>query len=102
MNIDFGLDPLFSSYVLLLMGSGLAMLVLAGVARTGNGLRALNAVVGLGFLGYGFYLGFLFQGVSYLIFFKAFILPAVLAFKSVQAWVGSRRQVAPAPAPASA
>ena len=73
MNIDFGAAPGFSAYVLLLMFSGVAMIVMASptVKHSTNGLRALNALFGVGFLGYGFYLAFLFNGGGYFIFFKA-------------------------------
>lgn len=105
MNIDFSADPKFSAYVLLLMATGIAMVVLASpaVRQSSMFLRVLNTVVGLGFFGYGFYLTFLWdtQG-TYLMFFKAFFLPAVLIFRTLQtAWV-SRRQKAAAPAAATA
>ena len=106
MNIDFSSQPGFSAYVLLLMASGIAMVVLASpaVRRSTMFLRVVNTVVGLAFFGYGFYLTFLWSGVgTYFIFFKAFILPAVLIFRTIQgAWL-SRRQAAQAPAsPAAA
>lgn len=64
MSIDFGAAPGFSAYALLLMFSGLAMILMAGprVKHSTRGVRALNALFGLGFLGYGFYLAFLFEG----------------------------------------
>ncbi|WP_174805553.1 hypothetical protein [Kitasatospora sp. MMS16-BH015] len=80
MNLDFSAEPLFSWYVLLLFVSGVAMLAIAA-ANTGalsTGWRIFNAVAGVGFVGYGVYLGFVFQGGSYIIFFKAFILPVVM------------------------
>ena len=53
MNIDFSTEPGFSAYVLLLMASGIAMVVVASpaVRRSTMFLRVLNTVVGLGFLG---------------------------------------------------
>lgn len=84
MNIDFDHHPGFSTYVVLLIGSGVAMMLMACIGRTSHGLRLLNGLFGAGFFGYGVYLGFMFQGGSYFIFFKAFILPAVLAFRTVQ------------------
>lgn len=80
MNIDFSNDASFSWYVVLLIFSGLVMLVMSGFGSHAQsaGMRVLNLIVGLGFLGYGVYLGFIFKGGSYLIFFKAFILPIVL------------------------
>ena len=83
MNIDFGQHPGFSAYVLLLMGTGLAMMLMTSIGRAGRGLRLLNGLFGLGFFGYGFYLAFLFEGGSYVIFFKAFILPVVLVLRTV-------------------
>jgi hypothetical protein len=86
VNLDFGLDPLFSWYVVLLCLSGVVMVALAAV-KAGDqsvGSRALGAVAGLGFLGYGIYLGFIFDGGSYMMFFQAFILPALLVFNFVR------------------
>ena len=86
MNLDFGLEPLFSWYVVLLCLSGVVMVALAAI-KAGDrsvGSRALSAVAGIGFLGYGIYLGFIFQGGSYLMFFQAFILPALLVVNFVR------------------
>jgi hypothetical protein len=98
LNIDFQADPGFSAYVVLLMVSGIAMLVLASptVKRSTTGLRALNALFGLGFLGYGFYLAFIFHGGGYLIFFKAFILPVVLILRTIQSARASHSRQLPA------
>jgi hypothetical protein len=41
-------------------------------------------VAGIGFLGYGIYLGFMFEGGSYMMFFQAFILPALLVVNFVR------------------
>lgn len=97
MNIDFSAAPGFSAYVLLLMFSGIAMVVLASpaVKRSTLPLRILNTVVGLGFFGYGFYLAFLFDGGEYWMFAKAFVLPVVLALRTVQA-ARARSKAAPA------
>ena len=102
MNIDFADHPAFSAYVLLLMFSGLVMVFVASpaVRQTKLWLRVLNVVVGLGFFGYGFYLAFLFQGGSYLIFFKAFFVPVVLVLRTIQASRAARAQVAAVPPPA--
>ena len=102
MNIDFSLDPGFSIYVVLLMFSGLAMVLMASpmVKHSTAGVRALNALFGLGFLGYGFYLAFLFQGGGYLIFFKAFIVPVVMIFRTIRSARAARSDEIPAqPAP---
>jgi hypothetical protein len=102
MNIDFSADPGFSAYVLLLMACGIAMVVMASPAMRNSTLflRVLNTVIGLGFFGYGFYLAFLFDGGSYVMFFQAFVLPVVLIFRTVQAARLSRRQAAQAAQPA--
>ncbi|WP_371501561.1 hypothetical protein OG871_32060 [Kitasatospora sp. NBC_00374] len=102
MNLDFTAEPLFSWYVVLLVVSGLIMMGLAAVkAGQGAGMRALNGIFGVGFLGYGIYLGFIFEGGSYLLFFKAFILPVVMIVKFVKD-LTARPAAAPAqPAPAT-
>ncbi len=80
MNLDFGLEPVFSWYVVLLCLSGVVMVALAAIkaGEQSMGSRALGAVAGVGFLGYGIYLGFIFDGGSYMMFFQAFILPVGL------------------------
>jgi hypothetical protein len=95
VNIDFSADPLFSWYVVLLLFSGVAMLVIGSVnARClSTGWRVFNVVAGLGFVGYGVYLGFVFQGGHYIIFFKAFILPIALIVQWVKSL--SSRKAAP-------
>lgn len=95
MNIDFSAAPGFSAYVVLLMFSGIAMIVMASpaVKRLSMGLRALNTLFGVAFLGYGFYLAFLFHGGGYLIFFKAFILPVLLIVRTIRSARATRSQV---------
>src|SRR3954453_13134110 len=99
MNIDFDARPGFSIYVLLLMFSGVVMIVLASpaVKRSSTGVRVLNGIFGAGFFGYGFYLAFIFDGGTYLIFFKAFILPVVLIVRTFR---GMATYGPPVPAPA--
>ncbi|MEU9131250.1 hypothetical protein AB0D08_24615 [Kitasatospora sp. NPDC048540] len=99
MNLDFSAEPLFSWYVVLLLVSGLALI---GIAAAGlgqsAGMRALNGLFGAGFLGYGVYLGFIFEGGDYIIFFKVFILPVVLIAAAVKNFTErSNRAQAPAP-----
>lgn len=95
MNLDFSAQPLFSWYVVLLLVSGVAMVAI-GVLNTGGALsagwRAFNVLAGLGFVGYGIYLGFISQSGSYIIFFKAFILPVVLIGRWVRS-LGARKNV---------
>ncbi|MEC3916471.1 hypothetical protein [Nocardia sp. CDC160] len=70
---------MFNWYVGLLALSGVIMLALAAVRQGQSELsRVLNAVFGVGFIGYAFYLAFLFDGGSYFIFFQAFILPVMM------------------------
>ncbi|MFF7587120.1 hypothetical protein ACFZCK_06435 [Kitasatospora purpeofusca] len=99
MNLDFDVDPLFSWYVVLLAFSGIALLVIGAVNVGGlkAGWRVLNVLVGLGFAGYAYYLAFVFEGGTYAIFFKAFILPVLLIINAVKAAV-TRSQAPAAPA----
>ncbi|WP_052708727.1 hypothetical protein [Streptomyces sp. NRRL S-495] len=99
MNLDFDVDPLFSWYVVLLAVSGIALLVIGAVNLGGlkAGWRFLNVLVGIGFAGYAYYLAFVFEGASYVIFFKAFILPVLLIINAVKAMV-TRSQTPAAPA----
>ena len=70
---------MFYIYVLFLVLSGIAMLIMASV-KTGQttSRRAWNAVFGAGFTIYGLYLLLYFQSGHYLIFFYAFILPILM------------------------
>ena len=70
---------MFKTYVLFLILSGIAMLVIAGI-RTGQTTprRLWNAIFGAGFLGYGLYLLLVFRGGHYFIFVYAFILPVLM------------------------
>ncbi|WP_051970050.1 hypothetical protein [Kitasatospora azatica] len=86
MNLDFSADPLLAWYVVLLFVSGLAMIGIALINSSGlsAGWRAFNGVAGVGFIGYGFYLAFIFQGGTVIFFFKAFILPVVMIVQFVR------------------
>ncbi|SDT74954.1 hypothetical protein SAMN05216371_4836 [Streptomyces sp. TLI_053] len=103
MNLDFDVDPLFSWYVVLLAVSGIALLVIGAVNLGGLrlGWRALNVLAGLGFTGYAYYLAFVFEGTSYVIFFKAFILPVLLIANAVKALVTRSQAPAAPPVPAA-
>lgn len=90
MNIDFSTDPTFSSYVLLLIFAGIAMLAMAAVNHANRNVRLLNALFGVGFLGYGIYLLAMFNGESYVLFYYAFILPVILAYRTFASWRESR------------
>ncbi|GAA2823542.1 hypothetical protein GCM10010441_55030 [Kitasatospora paracochleata] len=112
MNLDFSVEPLFSWYVVLLLISGVAMVGIGAVASSGlsAGWRVFNVIAGVGFVGYGIYLGFIFEGGTYIIFFKAFILPVLMIVNFVRSLANRSNKpapvqasmVAPAPAPADA
>ncbi|MBV6696555.1 hypothetical protein [Kitasatospora aureofaciens] len=87
-NLDFSAEPLFSWYVVLLALSGVLMLGLGAVAGgLKAGWRIVNVLAGIGFLGYAYYLAFVFEGGTYVLFFKAFFLPVALIAYSVKAIV---------------
>ncbi|MDX3075602.1 hypothetical protein [Streptomyces sp. MI02-7b] len=98
MNLDFSAEPLFSWYVVLLMVSGIAMIVIGAVNSGGlsRGWRAFNVLAGLAFTGYGIYLGFIFHGGEYVIFFKAFLLPVFMVINFFRA-LAARTRVPAAP-----
>ena len=77
-------DGVFLTYVILLGVSGIIMLAIAatGLGTPSVGMRALNALFGLGFAGYAVYLAFIFDGGEFRMFWYAFILP-VLAIVQV-------------------
>jgi putative regulator of septum formation len=72
----------FLIYVLFLIVSGIAMLVMASV-NSGQtaGRRAWYVVFGAGFTLYGLYLLLFFRGGHYLVFFYAFILPVLMTVR---------------------
>jgi predicted lipid-binding transport protein (Tim44 family) len=86
VNIDFANHAGFSAYVLLLMVSGGAMLTMGSpaVKRQRPLNRVLNVLFGLGFFGYGFYLAFLFHGGTYVIVFRAFVVPVLLVVRTIR------------------
>lgn len=92
MNIDFSADATFSWYVVFLLVSGIAMLAMASIGGGQSvGERLLNLAFGAGFLGYAVYLGFIFDGGEYFMFFYAFILPVLMLFRFVKAMFGERQ-----------
>ncbi|MET9874798.1 hypothetical protein ABZZ36_09265 [Actinacidiphila glaucinigra] len=105
VNLDFSAEPLFSWYVVLLIISGIAMIIIGAVNSSGlsNGWRAFNVIAGLAFTGYGIYLGFIFEGGEYFIFFKAFILPGLVVVNFFRAMAArssapaAPQQMVPAP-----
>lgn len=80
---------MFSWYVVLLCLSGVVMVALGAINKGERsvGSRVLGVIAGLGFLGYGIYLGFIFDGGSYMMFFQAFILPVLLVVNFVRSVV---------------
>ncbi|WP_316523783.1 hypothetical protein [Kitasatospora brasiliensis] len=103
MNLDFSAEPLFSWYVVLLAISGVIMVVFgAAIGGLKVGLRLLNVIIGLGFLGYAYYLAFVFEGGTYTIFFKVFIVPVLAIVASVKALTerGNAKKQQPAQAAA--
>jgi len=98
LNIDFAHNAAFSTYVLLLIATGIVMVAIGGpIVRKQTRLqRSLNIAFGIGFLAYGFYLAFLFKGGTYFIFFKAFLLPVLLIARTIR---GARAVKTPAGQP---
>ncbi|NKZ03606.1 hypothetical protein [Actinomadura latina] len=93
MNIDFSADAAFSWYVVFLLVSGFGMLLMAAIGGGQSvGERLLNLAFGVGFLGYAVYLGFIFDGGEYFMFFYAFILPVVMLFRFAGALFGARQR----------
>jgi hypothetical protein len=95
-NLNFAHNAGFSWYCILLMFSGIAMLVLAVLRNGRPARRIINAIFGIGFFGYGFYLTFIFSGGHYLVFFKAFIVPVLLIIDTVRIQTTRRRLRQPA------
>jgi hypothetical protein len=88
MNLDFSADPTFSWYVVALGVSGLLMIGSALVPGSSLGERLLYVVLGLAMLGYGVYLGFIFDGTEYSIFFYVFIVPILVIARVIKAATG--------------
>ena len=73
---------MFDIYVLFLILSGAAMLVMASVKSGQTTTRRVwNAVLGAAFTGYGLCLLLFFQGGHYLLFYYVFILPILMAVR---------------------
>ena len=100
---------LFDFYWILLVISGILMLGIgaSGFGRATKGVRIVNVLFGAGFIGYGLYLGLFFTGGTYIIFFKAFIVPVLLVVNAIRSKsaqskapppVSSRRRGRPPPA----
>jgi hypothetical protein len=73
---------LFYVYVLFLIASGVAMLVMGSLRLPyARRSRVLNFVMGAGFVIYGLYLLLFFSSGHVFIFFYAFILPIMMAVR---------------------
>jgi hypothetical protein len=96
-------ESTFNLYVGALAVSGLLLAVLAitGFGASSIGERLLNALFALGFLGYAFYLYFIFEGGQFQMFYYAFVVPVLLVLRAIQGWRKRRAEpqhMAPAPA----
>jgi hypothetical protein len=70
---------LFYVYILFLIASGVAMLVMGSLRLPyARRSRVLNFVMGAAFVIYGLYLLLFFSSGHYFIFFYAFILPVLM------------------------
>jgi hypothetical protein len=80
-------DGTFYGYILLLVVSGITLSVLAarGFGQS-TGARVLDAVFSVGFLGYAFYLLFVFDGGQVRILFYAFVVPIAAVVKVIKDW----------------
>ena len=88
-------DGTFLAYTALLAISGVMLLVLAaGGFGQSAGARVLDALFGAGFLAYGIYLFFFFEGGTVQIFFYAFVVPVLAVVHAVKARKAQRRQQA--------
>jgi hypothetical protein len=98
MNIDFSNQPGFSAYVVLLLVSGVALIILAAVPLNGAtvGARVISGLVGAAMFGYGAYLGFIFTGGEYHVLFQVFLLPLLLIVNFFRS-LGARRRARNAP-----
>lgn len=91
---------MFDVYVLFLILSGVAMLVMAFV-RTDYAKRrqVLNFILGAGFTIYGLYLLLAFNGGHYVMFYYVFVLPILMIVRFFRDRAAAKsRQAAPFPA----
>jgi hypothetical protein len=95
-SLDFAHHAAFSWYCILLMFSGIAMLVTAVLKYQTTQRRVIRAIFGIGFLGYGFYLAFIWGGGHYLVFFQAFVVPVLLIIDTIRSQAARRKLAQPA------
>lgn len=77
-------DSTFLIYIVALAVAGIVLVALAAANFGGQSavMRVINAVIGLGFLGYAVYLFFIFDGGSFALFYYPFILPVLLIIQA--------------------
>jgi hypothetical protein len=94
---QLGVHPGFSLYIVLLAISGALMVGIGSTAFSGQSTdwRIFNVVADSAFVGYAVYLAFLFEGGTYIIFFKAFILPAFMLINAIRSAVARWKSSAP-------
>jgi hypothetical protein len=94
-------DGTFYGYILLLVVSGITLAALAarGFGQS-TGLRVIDGLFAAGFLGYAFYLLFVFDGGQVRILFYAFIVPIVAVSKAVrERWAVRQARALPSSGP---
>ena len=79
-------DGAFLGYIAALAVSGILLLILAAVPflKQSVGMRVVDALIGLAFLGYAFYLFFIFDGGEFRMFYYAFVVPIILIIQAVR------------------
>jgi len=93
-------DTEFNLYLIALAVSGilLAVLAISGFGASSVGERALNGIFAAGFLGYAFYLFFIFDGGTFTEFYYAFAVPVILLIKAIQGYRARKAEAAEPPA----
>ena len=77
---------MFNVYVLFLILSGVAMLIMAFTrADYAKRRQVVNFIFGAGFLIYGLYLLLVFRGGTYYMFYYVFVLPILAAYQFFRA-----------------
>jgi len=79
-------DTHFYLYVgaLALSGFLLLGLALSGFGSSGTADRVINGLIGAAFLGYGFYLFFIFDGGEVREFYYAFAVPVIVIYRAIK------------------
>lgn len=95
-NIDFGNEPMFSWYCVMLVVSGFMLVGASFVPKLTVALKAVSLLGGLACLGYAYYLIYAFHGGTYYISFKLFLLPIFLIGAAIRALL-ERRDAKKAP-----